>query len=73
MLTIPKEYHLAVFGALLIAFEYFFLIHAIIVKNRVRIFRGTYMKQFNEVHEKHFKERAPLHGFPDIGNGFYSK
>jgi hypothetical protein len=54
--------------------EYFALIYTFTLPTRVRIFNKEVMKEYDEVHKKATKQdEAPLFGFPDTGNGFYSK
>ena len=69
---LSSSYSLVIFGNLLIAIQLLVIIY-IVIKKRVDIFKGRFMKQFEEEHKKAFSLPAAKLGYPDTGNGRYSK
>jgi hypothetical protein len=40
---------------------------------RRKTFTAEFMSQFDEIHQQNFGTKAPIGGYPDDGNGYYSR
>ena len=61
-------------GTLLIMITYQITVYAFVMRQRTRVFNKQFMSQFKETHTKELKEdNPPDWGYPDTGNGWYSK
>ncbi len=68
-----NAYTLVVLGALLIAIQLILFMYIYVLKSRIKIFNGKFMKKFEEDHKAAFGTRPADLGYPDTGNGRYSK
>ena len=61
--------------ALFITLQYIFTIYAFTMRARIQVFTRKFMEQFDAEHRAAFPnhEQAPKFGYPDTGNGYYSK
>ena len=75
MVDYKHPYTLVLLGNLLIAIQYLVTVYLYVMTARIRIYRRTHMRQFDEIHEQHFGKgtKAPEYGYPDTGNGWYSQ
>ena len=70
---LKHPYTLVVLGALLIAIQLIVFMYIYVLKNRIKIFNGKFMKKFEEKHKEAFGTKPANLGYPDTGNGRYSK
>ena len=72
---IPKEILWCLILALAIVMQYAFTIYFVTMRARIRVFSRKFMEQFDEIHREAFpgQETAPQFGYPDSGNGYFSK
>ena len=63
---------LVAFGLVAAATVYYFTTFAQLII-RGKVFSKEFMAQFDEEHKKAFGKNAPAHGYPDDGNGYYSR
>ena len=72
--ALNKQFARVLFGACAITVLYVLVTYLITMKARRNIFRGTFMKKFADEHQKAFNvPKAPELGYPDTGNGRFSK
>ena len=69
---VPALYPYVLYATGVAAFECFSFGFMANNKRR-RIFPKEYMEQFNRQHQAEMKSDTPVGGYPDMGNGFYSK
>ena len=50
-------------------------IYMVTMRARIQVFNRKFMEQFDEMHREAFpgQDASPKYGYPDSGNGFYSK
>merc|ERR1712156_322150 len=72
---IPKELLLCLILAMTIVLQYIFTLYAVTMRARIQIYTRKFMEQFDEDHRAAFpgQKAAPEFGYPDTGNGYYSK
>ncbi len=70
-----SPYTLVILGNLLIAIQILVFTYIYVLKQRMKIFRFKFFKDngFVEQHQEAFKEAPAKLGYPDTGNGRYSK
>ena len=72
---LPKEFQLTILLVFSMALLYVITIYFVTMRARIGIYRRSFMRQFDEIHKKAFpgKTKAPEFGYPDTGNGYFSK
>ena len=72
---LPKELLYVLIVLLALFLQYSATIWGVTMRARIQIYKRTFMRQFDELHKKHFPEMSKVTelGYPDTGNGFYSK
>ena len=62
-------------GCLLICLLYIVTTLAFTMPARTSVMNDTYMEKFDRKHKEHFadQDKAPRWGYPDTGNGFFSR
>ena len=75
MVNFKDPYSLVILGNLLIGLQYLFFIYLYVMTSRLSTLTGKFMKQFTNLHREHFGKDSlpPNMGYPDTGNGWYSK
>ena len=55
--------------------QYVVTVYAVTMRTRISIYRRRFMSKFDELHKKTMPQsaKAPEFGYPDTGNGYYSK
>ena len=73
--TFPKELLWCLILALAIVLQYVFTMYFVTMRARISIYTREFMSQFDDEHKQAFpgQETAPQYGYPDTGNGYYSK
>ena len=71
---LPKEIAGVLITICGIAIVYLITAYAAAMAARIKVFRRSFMNQFDEEHNTHFplKKKAPEFGYPDCGTGRYS-
>ena len=69
---IPELYPYVLYASGIASFECF-VFGFFANRLRSRIFNKEYMVQFNSAHQTEMKSDAPVGGYPDMGNGYFSK
>ncbi len=73
--VIPKEYASVLIGVIMICLQYVLTVMLFTMGARVTVYRRTFMRQFDDIHRFAFpnQPKAPSLGYPDCGNGYFSK
>ena len=75
MINYKDPFSFVILGNLLIAAQYLVTVYLYVMSTRVKTYRRTLMREFDEIHEEHFGKgnKPPKLGYPDTGNGWYSQ
>ena len=72
---IPKELLWCLILAMAIIMQYVFTMYFVTMRMRIKTFTREFMSQFDDEHRAAFpgQSQAPKNGYPDTGNGYFSK
>ena len=79
MLTRYNKYNYVLLGLMVVVLTYTFIVFKFAMRSRTMVFRRAFMNRFDEEHKnakiegQEGVEKAPECGYPDSGNGYFSK
>ena len=72
---LPKEFLNVLVVVMALCIQYVSTMYFVTMRARITIYRRKFMSQFDKIHNAAFPDqpKAPEFGYPDSGNGYYSK